>query len=339
MLKRRLLFVFLFLFFQQNFAESLQQFGAIGDLKLQSGKILRDCKIGYRTFGSINNASSNAILIPTWFAGVSKDVIGLLGADKLIDSTNYFIIVVDALGNGISTSPSNNVIDEIPFPKITMRDMVESEYILVKNILHINHLFAVIGGSMGSMQAFEFAVAYPNFMDKVIPYSASPKITSNEKIIFSLMKEIIISGKKYGEPENEIIKKLNIIIQLLARTPANTNRNYPSNKFFEIEKKFERTSPIFKSACYLTQLEAMFNHDITRNYNSSFEETAKHIKAKLFIIVSQSDLLLNPQPALDFAAAAKAKILLLKNDCGHLAVGCEMDLCRTEIQKFLDVKQ
>jgi len=336
-LKRKLFLLFLFFFIQQVFAESVQQFGNIGDLKLQSGKILYDCKIGFRTFGSLNNDSSNAILIPTWFAGVSKDVIGLLGADKLIDTIRYFIIVVDALGNGVSTSPTNYR-DEIPFPEITIHDMVESEYLLVKNILHINHLFAIIGGSMGSMQAFEFVIAYPDFMDKAIPYSASPKITSNEKIIFSLMKEIITSGKKSGEPENEIIKKLNIIIQLLARTPANTNRNYPSDKFSDIEKKFERTSPIFTSASYLTQLEAMFTHDITRNYKSSYEETAKHIKAKLFIIVSQTDLLLNPQPALDFATEANAKMLLLKNDCGHLAVGCEMELCRTEIQKFLDEK-
>lgn len=337
MLKRRFLIVCVLLFFQQIFAESIQQFGAIGDLKLESGEILHDCKIGYRTFGSLNIDSTNAILIPTWFAGVSKDVISLLGADKLIDTTNYFIIVVDALGNGVSTSPTNYT-EEISFPKITIRDMVESEYELVKHILKINHLFAIIGGSMGSMQAFEFAVAHPDFMDKVIPYSASPKITSNEKIIFSLMREIITSGKKYGEEEDGIIKKLNIVIQLLARTPANTNRHYPSEKFNEIEKKFERTSPIFTSSCYLTQLEAMFEHDITRNFGSSFEGTAKQIKAKLFIIVSETDLLLNPQPALDFAAVTNAKTLLLKNDCGHLAVGCEMDLCRTEIQKFLNEK-
>jgi homoserine O-acetyltransferase len=336
-LKRKIFLLFIFFFLRQSFAENIQQFGSVGDLKLQSGKILHDCKIGYRTFGALNNEKSNAILYPTWFAGVSKDVIGLLGADKLIDTTHYFIIVVDALGNGVSTSPTNYS-DEIPFPQITIRDMVESGYKLVKNILNINHLFAVIGGSMGSMQAFEFVVAYPDFIDKAIPYSASPKITSNEKIIFSLMKEIITSGKKYGEDENEIMKKLNIVIQLLARTPANINRNYPVDKFSEIEKKFGRTSPIFTTACYLTQIDAMFAHDITRNFNSSFTETAKHIKAKLFIIVSETDLLLNPKPALEIAASAKAKTLVLKNDCGHLAVSCEMDLCRTEIQKFLEEK-
>jgi len=245
--------------------------------------------------------------------------------------------VADALGNGVSTSPTNYG-DENSFPEISIRDMVESEYILVKNILNIDHLFAVIGGSMGSMQAFEFVVAYPDFMDKAIPYSASPKVTSNEKIIFSLMKEIILSGKKYGEPENEIVKKLNIIIQLLARTPEHINKSFPSENFSELEKKFERTSPVFTTACYLTQIEAMFSHDITRNFHSSFEETSKSIRAKLFIIVSETDMLLNPKPALDLAASARAKILLLKNDCGHLAIGCELDLCRTEIQKFLDEK-
>lgn len=336
-MKRKLFLLFLFIFLQQIFAESVQQFGNVGDLKLQSGKILRDCKIGYRTFGSLNSERSNAILYPTWFAGVSKDVIGLLGGDKLIDTMRYFIIVVDALGNGVSTSPTNYS-HGIPFPEITIRDMVESEFILIKNILKINHLFAIIGGSMGSMQAFEFVVAYPDFMDKAIPYSASPKVTSNEKIIFSLMKEIITSGKKNGENENEIVKKLNIVIQLLARTPANVNKNYPTEKFSELAKKFERTSPIFTSACYLAQLDAMFTHDITRNFNGSFDLTAKQIKAKLFVIVSETDLLLNPQPAKDFTASAEAKILVLKNDCGHLAVGCEIDLCRTEIQKFLDEK-
>jgi len=334
---RKLFFIVILLFFQQNFAESIQQYGLIGDLKLQSGKVLRDCKIGYRIFGTLNQQKSNAILIPTWFAGVSGDVTGLLGSDKLIDSTNYFIIVVDALGNGVSTSPTNYNFEH-PFPEITIRDMVESEFLLVKNIFNIKHLFAIIGGSMGSMQAFEFAVAYPDFIDKIIPYSASPKITSNEKIIFSLMKETILSGKKYGEPENEIMKKLNIIIQLLARTPASVNKNYPVENFPELEKKFERTSPVFTTDCYLAQIGAMFTHDITKNYGSSFKDAAKHVKAKLFIIVSETDLLLNPKPALEFAAAIKAKTLLLKNDCGHLAVGCEMDLCRNEIQKFLDEK-
>jgi len=329
--------IIIFIFIQLGYSQSVQQFGTIGDLKLQSGEILKDCKIGYRTFGSLNKDTSNAILFPTWFAGVSKDVASLFGADKLIDTTNYFIVVVDALGNGVSTSPTNYG-SENSFPEITIRDMVESEYVLAKSILKINHLFAVIGGSMGSMQAFEFAIAYPEFMDNVIPYSSSPKITSNEKIIFSLMEEIISSGKKYGEPENEIIKKLNITIQLLARTPDNVNKNYPAEKFSKLAEKFERTSPVFTSACYLTQLKAMFSHDITRNYNLSYEETAKHIKAKLFIIVSLSDLLLNPHPALEFAKAANAKTLLLKNDCGHLAVGCELDLCRTEIQKFLNEK-
>jgi len=326
-LKQKLLVVFVLFFLQSIFAESIQQFGVVGELRLQNGKSLHDCKVGYRLFGTLNKEKSNAILFPTWFDGTSKDVIGSLGANKLIDTTQYFIIVVDAIGNGVSTSPTNYT-DEVPFPEISIRDMVESEYLLIKNVLNINHLFAIIGGSMGSMQAFEFAVAYPDFMDKIIPYVASPKITSNEKIIFSLMKEIIVSGKKYNEPENEIIKKLRIMIQLLARTPANVNKNFPDGKFVELEKRFERPSPIFTSDCYLSQINAMLTHDITRNFNFSYEETAKHVKAKFFIIVSESDLLLNPQPALEFASFAKAKTLILKNDCGHLAPGCELELCR-----------
>jgi len=331
---KKVFLLLLFFLLPLSFAESIQQFGMIGDLKLEKGGVLKDCKVGYRTFGNLNSKKSNTILIPTWFAGVSKEVVNLLGPQGLVDTTDYFIVVVDALGNGISTSPTNYFGDE--FPSITIRDMVNSEYLLLKNILSVDHLFAIIGGSMGSMQAFEFAVAYPNFVDKIIPYAASPKVTSNDKIIFSLMTEIITSGKKYGEPEDEIIKKLNITIQLLARTPEHVNRTYPDEKFKELEKRFERPSPVFTSACYLAQLGAMVNHDITRDYRSSFVETAKHVSAKFFIIVSETDLLLNPKPAVEFAEAAHAKLLILKNDCGHLAVGCELAKCREEIGKFLN---
>jgi len=80
-LKRKVFIICLFLFLQQGFAENIQQFGAIGNLKLQSGKILYDCKIGYRTFGSLNKEKSNAILFPTWFASFIEDVISLVGSD------------------------------------------------------------------------------------------------------------------------------------------------------------------------------------------------------------------------------------------------------------------
>src|SRR5438132_11498584 len=85
--------------------EGAQQFASLGDVKLTSGEMLRDGRIGYRTFGRLDAARSNAILFSTWFGGTSARLADLIGPGKLVDSSKYFVIAVDALGNGVSSSP------------------------------------------------------------------------------------------------------------------------------------------------------------------------------------------------------------------------------------------
>ena len=74
-----------------------------------------------------------------------------------MDSTRYFVILVDAIGDGVSSSPSNSKAQPLmKFPDITIRDMVESEHRLATEVLHLTHLRAVMGLSMGGMQTFEW---------------------------------------------------------------------------------------------------------------------------------------------------------------------------------------
>jgi len=79
-----------------------QQFYELGDFKLESGDIIQDCRIGYRTFGKLNEDKSNAVLVPTWFIGKTEDFISnkIIAPGSLINSSKYFVIAVDALGNG-----------------------------------------------------------------------------------------------------------------------------------------------------------------------------------------------------------------------------------------------
>lgn len=100
-----------------------QQFANLGDFKLESGEVLRDCRIGYRTFGQLSADKSNVILIPTWAGGTTERLAGNVGAGLLADSTKYYVILVDALSNGVSSSPSNSTLQpRMHFPKITVRD-------------------------------------------------------------------------------------------------------------------------------------------------------------------------------------------------------------------------
>src|SRR5689334_1391049 len=82
-----------------------QQFANIGDLKLQNGGVIRNCRVGYRTFGTLNRDKSNVVVFPTWAGGTTEQLKGNFGPGKLIDTTSYFVVAIDALSNGVSSSP------------------------------------------------------------------------------------------------------------------------------------------------------------------------------------------------------------------------------------------
>ena len=99
------------------------QFAELGDLELVGGDVLEDVRLGYRTAGELNADGSNAILFPTWFGGTSEQLLGVWS--PWIDTDRFFLVVVDALGNGVSTSPSNSAAHPgRSFPQIGIRDMV-----------------------------------------------------------------------------------------------------------------------------------------------------------------------------------------------------------------------
>jgi homoserine O-acetyltransferase len=136
--------------------QSIQRFVELGDFRLESGEIIRECRIGYRTFGELNHEKSNAVLFTTWFIGTTEDLVNLIGPGKLVDSSKHFVIAVDAFGNGVSSSPSNSKLQPGPkFPQFSIKDMVNSQHELLTREFKIKHLYAVTGISMGGMQTFQ----------------------------------------------------------------------------------------------------------------------------------------------------------------------------------------
>jgi homoserine O-acetyltransferase/O-succinyltransferase len=83
---------------------------SIGDFLVENGQSIHDCKIGFQTLGELNKGHSNVVVFLTWFTGTSKDILPLLGPGKLVDTSKYFVVIIDALGDGISSSPSNHAL-------------------------------------------------------------------------------------------------------------------------------------------------------------------------------------------------------------------------------------
>jgi homoserine acetyltransferase len=113
---------------QSQLAKSAQECADLGDFKLQSGAAIRNFRLGYRTLGKLNATKSNAVLRPTWLGGRTEDLLPYIGFGNVADSTNFFVLLVDSINNGVSTSPFNSKTQpRMRFPEFSIRDMVESE--------------------------------------------------------------------------------------------------------------------------------------------------------------------------------------------------------------------
>src|SRR5881296_3346558 len=145
------------------------QVGKLGDLKLESGDVIKDFAISYVTHGRLNAKKSNAILMVTAISGNHHRLDFLIGPGKALDTNKYFVVATDAIGNGLTTSPSNSTAQpRMSFPRFTIRDMVNSQYRLLTEHLGITHMVTVIGPSMGGMQALQWGASQPGFTDSLI---------------------------------------------------------------------------------------------------------------------------------------------------------------------------
>ena len=152
----------------QPVAEAGLESYRIGDLPLENGGVIHDFSISYMTAGTLNAAKSNAVLMVTAIGGNHHRIDYLIGPGKGIDTDHLFVIRTNAIGNGITTSPSNSASQHGPaFPHFTIRDMVESQRRLLDH-LGIKHLVAVAGASMGGMQALQWGVSHPEMMDSLV---------------------------------------------------------------------------------------------------------------------------------------------------------------------------
>jgi homoserine acetyltransferase len=305
---KKLIFFFAVVFSIYSFPQCNQKFINIGNLKLQSGSEILNCKIGYRTIGRLNSNKSNVVLVPTWFGGVSADLVNFIKSTDIVDTSKYFIICVDALGDGVSSSPSNSISQPSgTFPIFSIKDMVNSQYILLTKFLGIKHLYAVFGGSMGGMQTFQWMVSYPDFMDKALPYVGSTKLTSYGRMLFGSELDAIEQGRIGNESDSTIMKTVNEIQTMAVRTPAYYVKNVlPDSLKSYMTKANESMKKRFNSYDWASQIHAMLLHNIS--VDGSMQKAAQKVKAKVFIIVSLQDHVVNPAPALSFAKLLNAKV-------------------------------
>src|SRR4051794_16250049 len=149
----------------------------IPNFKTESGITLPLARLQYRTYGHLNTTKDNVILLPSHYMADSHGYEWLIGPGHALDESKLFLVATELFGNGHSSSPSNTPepMHGPRFPVTTIRDNVEAVHRLLNEELKITHVRAIIGFSMGAQQAFQWAVSYPTFADRVVATAGTAK--------------------------------------------------------------------------------------------------------------------------------------------------------------------
>lgn len=130
------------------------------------GGIWGTAHLGYATWGALNAAGDNAVVLPSYYTGTHAQYAKLVGRGRALDPTRYFIVATDLFGNGVSTSPSH-LADPGTFPRLTIAENVHAQYALLES-LGVRSVALATGWSMGAMQALHWAMLYPDMVRNVV---------------------------------------------------------------------------------------------------------------------------------------------------------------------------
>lgn len=197
-IKKSLLIAILFLFPSMGFSAGFinQQEGdyVIQNFTFSDGKKIEALKIHYTTIG---NPKGKPVLILHGTTGNGASMLNdsfgqsLFGKGMPLDAEKYFIILPDAIGTGDSSKPSDGLKGD--FPRYDYTDMVNAQYQLLKDELNIDHLYLIIGNSMGGMNTWKWVTMYPDYMTAAIPMAATPAPMSSRNWI---MRKMVINSIK-----------------------------------------------------------------------------------------------------------------------------------------------
>jgi homoserine O-acetyltransferase len=297
------------------------------NLKIESGDIIDSFKLAFKTYGKLNADKTNAILVchaltgDQYVAG-NNPITGregwwsrMVGPNKPIDTNKFFVICSNVLGGCAgSTGPKellngSDVAYGGNFPSVTIKDMVKAQSLLIES-LNIEKLFSVIGGSMGAMQALQWAIDFPDKILNIIHIAGALK-HSAQNIAFhevgrqAIMTDPIWKNGKYFE-NNEVPERGLSVARMIAHITY-LSENAMHRKFgrklqsrdiisfgfdadFQVESYLRYQGKSFverfdaNSYLYLTRAMDYFDHDETFRKNIEFSHNPNnHLK---YLIVS-----------------------------------------------------
>ena len=303
-------------------------------LTLKSGEILPQFQLVYETYGTLNADKSNAVLICHALSG-THHVAGkyseddkypgwwdnLVGPNKPLDTNKFFVIGVNNLGGchgssgAASINPATGKAFGSKFPVLTVEDWVNSQTRLA-DYLGIKQLAAVIGGSLGGMQALQWTIAYPERVRHALVIASAPNLTAQNMAFNEVARQAIITDPEFHNGdyyEHGVVPRRGLrIARMLGHITylsddamgAKFGRKLKDTIKYTFDVEFEMESYLryqgdkfageFDANTYLRMTRALDYFDPALNYDGDLSKALANVKAKFLVVSFTSDWRFSP---------------------------------------------
>jgi homoserine O-acetyltransferase len=350
-------------------------------LTLQSGEILTGFELMTETYGELNSEKTNAVLVCHAFSG-NHNAAGIkdgekkpgwwdeiIGDGKTIDTAKFFVVSLNNIGGCHGSTGPTTIANEssqpfgADFPEVSVSDWVETQKLLADH-LGINCWEMVAGGSLGGMQALQWAISYPDRIKKAAIIAASSKISTQNIALNEVAREIIKKDENFcngdylarGESPKKGLKAARMLGHITYLSESNMSKRFgrklqdPENKIdadinYEVENylqyKGEQFSKTFDANSYILMTKAMDSFDPAKDFGNDLVSCLQNIQAKLLIASFDSDWLFPKEYGLDLQMSAiKAGInsayIELDGDYGHDSFLFYSDQYAAALKNFLN---
>jgi len=263
--------------------------------------------VSYGTYGRLNDRKDNVVLLPSSYMADHHDNDWLIGPGLPLDTTRYFLVATELFGNGHSSSPSNTPAPYHGprFPRATIRDNVEAVHRLLKDELRVTHLAAVLGFSMGAEQAFQWAVSYPDFVDRIVALAGTARCWPHGKVrldaeIAAIESDTGFHGGNYTMPPKAGIRLFGLVWAGWLTSQQWWHDELWKGPGWPPGDGYESVAAYFSDSLFagldandlILQAETWQRHDVgtTRGFEGSTERALGSIRARVLYMPVATDL-------------------------------------------------
>jgi homoserine O-acetyltransferase/O-succinyltransferase len=293
----------------------------LGDVSLQSEAVLRDGQLAYVTRGKLNAAGDNAILFPSYYTGTHRENLAMVGPGRALDPEKYFIVLVNLLGNGESSSPSNHA----GFPDVTIYDNVVQQWRLLEQ-LGVTRLALVYGWSMGAQQAYHHAALFPERVERLLAVCGSARTSPHNWVFLEGVKAALLADPSVSKQQG---------LAAFGRVYAGWaySQAFFRERLYErlghaspeaLLQAWERDHQTYDARDLLCVLETWQRADISNNarFSGDFVDALSAIQARAIIMPCRTDLYFPPEDSrLEVAHLRHGELRVLESKFGHVAGG------------------